>query len=447
MEITISRTLGELEGEVIIPPSKSVSHRLLFCAGLSCGESRITRLLDSEDTNATLRVLEALSCSAVKADNGDIIVTGSNAPLPVARQPSSLAATTYSDKEGVITSSQPDDEAITVDCGESGSTLRFAIPLLSLTNKTVMLKGAGRLMARPQSVYKEIFDEAGLTFLQDSEKITINGSLRAGKYLIRGDVSSQFVTGLLLALPLLSGDSLLEITQPFESRSYAALTIGVMQSFGVHTEWLPNSDSMVRIFVPGAQQYSPCDMTVEGDYSQLAFFGVAAAINGKICCKGVQADSLQGDKVILEILSRFGANVEVTKDSVTISHGKLHGCEVDLADCPDLGPVLMVLASFAEGETRIYNAGRLRAKESDRLAAMEEELTKLSVDLNIEGDSMIIRGRRALLEAVTVSAHNDHRIAMSMAVFGRCAEAPVTISGAQCVAKSYPGFFEDLKGI
>lgn len=428
MDITVSPSLSGITGEITLPPSKSVSHRVLFCAGLCGGESKISRLLASADSDATLRVLAALGCEVNRLGE-DILVRG-------------VSPVEYSG-----------NETITVDCGESGSTLRFAIPLLSLTGKTVKLTGAPRLMERPQSVYREIFEGAGLLFEQDSESVTIKGSLKPGKYHIKGDISSQFVTGLLLALPLLNGDSLIEITPPFESRSYAELTVKVMFDFGVKAEWLPDSDGIIRLFVNGSQKYKPCDCSVEGDYSQLGFFGAAAAIGGKLSCKGLDINSVQGDRVILDILSRFGADITTDKTgteaviSISASENGLKGCEIDLADCPDLGPALMVAAAFAKGETLIYNAGRLRIKESDRLAAMEQELKLLNTDLQIDGESMIIKGRRPLTAPVTVQTHNDHRIAMSLAVFAAYAEQPVTLLGADCVAKSYPDFFKDFAAV
>lgn len=403
------------QGSVQIPPSKSLSHRALLAAALAGGESRIFNMGASKDIEATLRGVERLGARVEQAE-GITRVFGNGGKLPGKIGP--------------------------IHCGESGSTLRFLLPLLASTPETIRLTGEGRLMERPLTVYEELFSSQQIPFCRGKEGILVGGSLRAGKLTVRGDVSSQFITGLLYALPLLQGDSEITILPPFESRSYVELTLGLLKEFGVDAS-LPDP---FRIRVRGGQAYRPAAYTVEGDYSQLAFFAVLGAIRGALCCMGMSEHSEQGDSVIIRLLEESGAGIRRIPDGYHVEAGPLRAKVIDLADCPDLGPILTVLAAYSEGESCIYHAGRLRIKESDRGAAMEQELKKLGVDIACEGDNIYIRGRKPLARPDTcVYAHNDHRIAMSLAVFAACGEQPVLLDGAECVAKSYPGFFEDLK--
>lgn len=401
-------------GTVKIPPSKSVAHRAIICACLAEGTSVIRNVSESDDMKATIGAMQALG--AKLARSGDTLTI-----------------------EG--TGGVPKRSFLKADCIESGSTLRFLIPLFSLTGGNVSFSGSRRLMERPQSVYESLFREQGLFFQADGANVSLCGALKSGGITLRGDISSQFITGLLFTLPLLSGDSVIRVLPPFESRSYIELTLGVLRAFGVHASF---SDEYT-LHIPGKQRYRACEYPVEGDYSQLAFFAVRGAVGVKTVCEGIRTDSVQGDRVICEFVRRAGANVIQKDDTVTISPARLSGQEFDLADCPDLGPVLMVLAAFCEDETRLVNAGRLRVKESDRIAAMEEELSKLGVTISSTADTVTISGRKPMNSPVSVYAHNDHRIAMSLAVFASAAEQPVTILGAECVKKSYPDFFEALR--
>ena len=400
-------------GAVTVPPSKSMAHRAIICACLADGVSTVHRVAESDDMKATIGAMEALGAKIER--KGDTL--------------------TIHGMGGVPRLSSCD-----VDCIESGSTLRFLIPLFSLTGGLVTYYGRGRLMERPQDVYAALFKEQGACFLQEDGVIRQHGALKGGKLVIRGDVSSQFITGLLFTLPLLDGNSVIEILPPFESRSYVLLTLQVLCEFGI-TAHFANPYTLV---VPGNQRYRSAVYTVEGDYSQLAFFAVRGAVGAETVCRGVRPDSAQGDRVICELVKKAGAKIRAQADAVTFSPGRLYGGEIDLADCPDLGPVLTVLAAFCEGETHIINAGRLRMKESDRIAAMEEELKKLGVEISASADTVTISGRRPMEKPIAVYAHNDHRIAMSLAVFASAAEQPVCIEGAECVRKSYPDFFEAL---
>ena len=402
-----------VSGSILIPPSKSVAHRALICAALADGQSRLSHLGDSDDMKATIGALSSLGAS-FERDGDTLTVTG--------------------------TGGVPKREQCTADCIESGSTLRFLIPVFSLCGGDVTLTGRGRLLERPQTVYETLFSSQGRSFFVDASGVHLYGAVKSGEITVDGSVSSQFITGLLFTLPLCDGDSVIRITPPFESASYVQITCDVLSRFGIVIEQV----DAYTFRIPGNQRYRPCDMAVEGDYSQMAFFGVLGALCGEVRCKGLSPDSLQGDRVICEVLERFGAQVDRSSDCVCVRRAPLTGQVVDLADCPDLGPILMVLASFADGVTHFLHAGRLRLKESDRIAAMEAELSKLGVNMSSDADSVTITSRRPMTAPCIVEAHNDHRIAMSLAIFARAAEYPVTIMGAECVNKSYPNFFEDL---
>ena len=402
-----------VSGSILIPPSKSVAHRALICAALADGQSRLSHIGDSDDMKATIGALSSLGAS-FERDGDTLTVTG--------------------------TGGVPKREQCTADCIESGSTLRFLIPVFSLCGGDVTLTGRGRLLERPQTVYETLFSSQGHSFFVDESGVHLYGAVKGGEITVDGSVSSQFITGLLFTLPLCDGDSVIRITPPFESASYVRITCDMLSRFGIVIEQV----DAYTFRIPGNQRYRPCDMAVEGDYSQMAFFGVLGALCGEVRCKGLSPDSLQGDRVICELLERFGAQVDRSSDCVCVRRAPLTGQVVDLADCPDLGPILMVLASFADGVTHFLHAGRLRLKESDRIAAMEAELSKLGVNMSSDADSVTITSRRPMTAPCIVEAHNDHRIAMSLAIFACAAEYPVTIMGAECVNKSYPNFFEDL---
>ena len=326
-----------------------------------------------------------------------------------------------------------------VDCGESGSTLRFLIPLASLCGAPVTFTGHGRLMERPQGVYRDLFRARGLRFEQRAGALTLQGPLPAGAYTVDGGVSSQFVSGLLLALPLLGAPSTLAVTPPFESKSYVDLTLAAMARAGVRVEH-ENPYS-----INGNQIYNAYDFSVEGDWSQAAFFAVLGAARGGIALTGLDEGSRQGDRVILDILRRCGARVRQEGGALCFDAAPLRAVEADLADCPDLGPILMVLGLLCQGRTVLHNARRLRLKESDRVAAMEQEIRKLGG--RIESDENTVRVWGGPLHGGALDAHNDHRVAMAMAVASLAAGVSVTIAGAGAVAKSYPDFWDVLQTV
>lgn len=423
--MTVKIYPSRVRGSIAPPPSKSVSHRAIICACLAAGESHVENIAFSKDIEATIGAMRMLGAE-IKWEENYINIKGIGIKN----------ADTHLCFENL-------DNIGEVFCGESGSTLRFLIPLFSLCNTPVTFTGQGKLLYRPQEIYADIFAKQGLVFEQSEEKITINGALKSGEYILDGNVSSQFITGLLLALPLLSGDSVIKIKPPFESRSYVELTLQTLAEFGVSVYF---SDDYT-ICITGRQNYTAKNCIIESDYSQAAFFAVLAAIKGELSITNMSVNSKQGDKKIVDILAVSNSDISLINSIYSVKANAITAQDIDLADCPDLGPILMVLLAFAEGKSTIYNAARLRIKESDRIACMEQELLKLGVNISSTADSVTLCGRKKCKEEIEVFAHNDHRIAMSLAVFGAISECPVIIHGAECVAKSYPDFFEDMKKI
>ena len=414
MLVTISPP-AHIGGTVSAPPSKSMAHRAVLCSALAKGTSHIENLEFSKDISATLAAAGQL-CARVESGPADVLVEGLGHFRPVFGP---------------------------VDCCESGSTLRFLIPLASLTGQSITFVGRGRLMERPQSVYETLYREQNLHFEQANGQLTVAGSLRSGEYTLAGNVSSQFISGLLFVLPLLAGDSTLHLIPPVESRSYIEMTRAAQAAFGVTSHWLDDT----TLCIPGGQQYHPRDYIVEGDYSQAAFLAVLGAVKGGITLTGLAAETLQGDAAILDILRRCGAKFTRTEAGLVFEQAPLHGVDIDLADCPDLGPVLMVLGLLCEGTTVIRNAERLRIKESDRIAAMEAELRACGGVLSSEGGTITVQGCKPRLHApeAPLSGHNDHRVVMSLTVLALAADIPLAINEAEAVQKSWPHFFDALK--
>ena len=414
MLVTISPP-ARIGGTVSAPPSKSMAHRAVLCSALAKGTSHIENLEFSKDISATLAAAGQL-CARVESGPADVLVEGLGHFRPVFGP---------------------------VDCCESGSTLRFLIPLASLTGQSITFVGRGRLMERPQSVYETLYREQNLHFEQANGQLTVAGSLRSGEYTLAGNVSSQFISGLLFALPLLAGDSTLHLIPPVESRSYIDMTRSVQAAFGVQSHWLDEN----TLAIPGGQHYHPCDYTVEGDYSQAAFPAVLGAACGGVTITGLAPETLQGDAAILDILRRCGAKFTQTEAGIPFTKSPLHGVDIDLADCPDLGPVLMVLGLLCEGTTVIRNAERLRLKESDRIAAMEAELRACGGVLESEGGTITVHGCADRLHAPAgvLHGHNDHRVVMSLAVLALSTGIPLTVDDAEAITKSWPNFFEAIK--
>ncbi|MDE7243452.1 MAG: 3-phosphoshikimate 1-carboxyvinyltransferase, partial [Oscillospiraceae bacterium] len=365
MNLTI--TPSRLSGTVTPPPSKSQAHRYLIAAGLAGDRSKVTNLAESQDVRATRWCMKALRTSGRR--------------LPE------------------------------LNCFESGSTLRFLIPIALALRGGARFTGQGRLMERPQQPYFAMFEEKGIKYEQKNGFLTVEGRLTPGVYSLRGDISSQFITGLLYALPLLNGDSEIHITTELESKGYVDMTLEAMNLFGVTAEW----GDPWTLFVPGNQTYVPKDVQVEGDWSQAAFWFAAISLGNPLEVEGLQQLSSQGDRVIRD----FFVQLSLPGDE-----------EIDVSNCPDLAPPLAAMASLRRGDTQIVNAGRLRMKESDRLSSITAVMNALGASLEERADSLTIHGRETLAGGCTVDCWNDHRIAMMTAIAATRCQRPVTLLGA-----------------
>ncbi|EGT3617080.1 3-phosphoshikimate 1-carboxyvinyltransferase [Clostridium perfringens] len=412
-------TPSKLKGNVKIPPSKSMAHRAIICASLSKGESIITNIDFSEDIIATMEGMKALGAD-IQVEKDKLIINGEN----------------------IFKASE---EKI-IDCNESGSTLRFLVPISLIENNKVNFIGRGNLGKRPLKTYYEIFDEQGIKYSYEDEKLDLNieGSLKGGEFKVKGNISSQFISGLLFTLPLLKEDSKLIITTELESKGYIDLTLNMIEKFGVIIE----NRGYREFLIKGNQSYKPMDYKVEGDYSQSAFYFSAGALGSEVNCFDLDLNSYQGDKECIEILERMGAKLIESsikdKDSLKIIGGYLKGTVIDASQCPDIIPVLAVVAALSKGETRVINGERLRIKECDRLNAICTELNKLGANIIELEDGLIIKGVEKL-NGGEVYSHKDHRIAMSLAIASTRCNEEVIIEEPDCVKKSYPGFWEDFK--
>lgn len=408
----VSARAATLSGAYTAPPSKSDCHRALIAAALASNLSLISPLLACDDVAATISALNALEA--------DIRLTPDSAAVM-----------------GIPCTPRGH---LRIHCGESGSTLRFLLPIVAAFGIEAVFTGSGRLPERPLGIYHDLFTCKGVELFKlesDELPLKITGRLQAGRYELAGNISSQFVTGLLFALPLLDGDSEIILTSPLESKPYVDMTLDTLAHFGITIEPLPNG-----YCIPGRQKYQPCTYAVEGDFSNSAFFAAAALSGNGIAISGLNLASRQGDREILNLIERFGGVAGYADGVVTISGGELGGIKIDAAQIPDLVPILAVIAATAQGTTHIYGASRLRLKESDRLLAITQELRKLNADISCDSDSITINGK-CKLRGGMVNAHNDHRIAMSLAVAALFCDGEVFIDGAECINKSYPGFFED----
>lgn len=421
---------ASLSGALPVMPSKSASHRAVMMASMAKGETMLSPLQLSQDVKATLSCAEALGLTR-------------RAQIAPHETPGFVNASIVGGM-----AAQPGAER-TLDCGESGSTLRFFIPLALDGRGPVTFVGHGRLMQRPLNVYEDLFRPLGVKWTQSGDTLTVDGALKSGEYALRGDVSSQFITGLLLVLPCLPGDSVIRITTKLESRAYVELTRKVQAEFGVVSRWSEDGQSLR---IPGGQTpVSPGHAHVESDWSHAAFYLVAGAIGckGPLMLTGLDVASAQGDRAILQILRDMGAIIRRQGDTLSICPSNLHGVSVDASQIPDLVPALAVAMAAAEGESRITGAARLRIKESDRLSAMHAALSACGVDITELPDGLIIRGGKPL-QAARIDGCNDHRIVMAMAIASAIAKGDLSISTAEAASKSAPDFwgeFSKLGGI
>ena len=390
-----------LSGIVTPPPSKSQAHRLLLCAALARGESTIENAAFSEDIRATLRCVEALGARWSQPEPGTIQVTGTGG------QPQSTG-----------------EELPRFDCGESGSTLRFLIPVALAAAGGGIFTGRGRLMERPQQPYFDLFREKGIFYEQKDGVLKVKGQLEPGEFAIPGNVSSQFLTGLLLALPLLPGESTVRLTTPLESRDYVCMTLEALGDAGIAV-----TKEGDRFRVPGGQSYQPGRWQVEADWSQAAFWYAANFLGSQVELRGLNPRSAQGDMRVASDYWRLARPGDT---------------ELDVSQCPDLVPPLAAMAAVRRGTARLTHAARLRMKESDRLTTVAAALNALGGQVEEGPDSLTIRGLDQLAGG-TVDCCNDHRIAMMAAAAAVACRGPVTLVGAECVSKSYPDFWEHYR--
>ena len=411
MNLTLSpRPIG---GKIRAIASKSQAHRLLICAAFAEKPTKIICSERSQDIDATARCLSALGAEIDYCGNTFTVY-----PLTMPRFDAVL------------------------DCGESGSTLRFILPIVAALGISADFILHGRLAQRPLSPLWELLEENGISLTWTSENtLHIEGKLRSGTYRIAGDVSSQFITGLLFALPLIGGESDIMLTSPLQSAPYVDMTLAALHRFGIEVEPKENGWHL-----PSGLSYKSCtSVQVEGDWSNAAFWLCAGAICAPMTVSGLDFSSPQGDRAILEVLKKFGAEMTLDGDSVTVSPVQLHGITLDASDVPDLVPPIALVAACAKGTTRIFGAERLKIKESDRLQSVSETLNQLGGKVTVTHDGLIIEGS-ALLGGC-VDSHNDHRIAMLTAIASTVSRGAIELIGADAVKKSYPRFWEDFKSL
>ncbi|WP_291634007.1 3-phosphoshikimate 1-carboxyvinyltransferase [Clostridium sp.] len=415
-----------LNGKVKIPPSKSLSHRAVIAAGLSNGECTIDNISMSQDIIATCGIMEKIGTTIIKFPK-NLLISGKGKPQ--------LACEERSNNETSCNELQ---------CNESGSTLRFLIPIAMLMGIEIIFKGKGKLVQRPLEPYYEIFNKQNIKYTTDNGylPLKIDGSLRSGIFELRGDISSQFITGLLYALPLLNGDSTIKITTQMESIGYIDLTLDILSKFGINIE----NNNYREFKIKGNQHYVKRDYRVEGDFSQAAFYLAAGVLGGEVECLDLNMESLQGDRVIVDIIKNMGGKITSENGILKASKSALKGTVIDASQCPDLVPIVAVLGALSFGTTKIINAARVRIKESDRLKAIATELNKIGADVIEREDSLIIHGKPWLKGGI-VNSWNDHRIAMAMAIASIRCTLELTIEDSGAVKKSYPEFYEDFKSL
>ena len=394
--MTVNIKPSAIKGKVTAPSSKSMCHRLLICAGLCEGKSEIKNVLFSED------ILASVDC--LKAMGADITTDGDKVSV-VGTLPSRSVGGVYK-------------------CRESGSTLRFFIPLAMLGTEESLFTGYGRLMERPMTVYEDICKEKNITYNKTAEGIKIGSGLIGGRFAIPGNISSQFVSGLLFALPLCQGDSEIELTGNIESKSYIDMTLQAMSLFSVTAQWKNHN----TLYIKGNQQYKSRDLTVEGDYSNAAFLDAFNLMGGDVQVEGLSENTLQGDSIYKEYFDLLQQGTPT----------------LDIKNCPDLAPILMTLAAANNG-CKLINTARLRIKESDRGVVMAQELSKFGADIKVFDNEIIIDKAKLYTPKDDLYCHNDHRVVMSLAVLASVYGGRLV--GAEAVKKSFPDFFDKVKAL
>ncbi len=412
---------GKLDGKMAAPASKSEAHRAMICAGLTRGQTELKGFMVSEDTKATARCLEALG-AAVSLSGDTLTISGYQR---------------HTDLMPVF------------DCGESGSTLRFFVPLALILCHGGIFRMRGRLSQRPMEVYEALFVPRGVTWhmsegADGAAELMVTGSIPSGEYILPGNVSSQFVSGLLFALPLLSGDSYLHVLPPVESEGYIHMTVEAIQKSGIRIE--KTGDFAWKI--PGFQQYRNESSVLGGDWSQAAVLMCADALGSSVTVSHLSRSSVQGDAAVLDCLKKMGAEVLESEEGIrVVSGGGLHALDMDMRDYPDIVPMLALVCQVAEGESRLRNCGRLRLKECDRLAGTVSILNSLGGQAREDGDDLVIRGVRQLKSPGFVETFHDHRMVMLASIAALVCDGPVEVAGAEALDKSWPGYLDAYRSL
>lgn len=407
---------SEIFGDIYIQISKSDAHRALITSFLAEGESVLKPWMENVgiDIIATKEAISNFADFKLEKDCLKVIP-----------------------KEKNINN-------ITIDVKESGSSLRLLIPVVSALGINAKFIGSKKLFSRPLGVYKKIWHEQGLTFDLKEDCLTIEGKLKSGDFNVEGNISSQFISGLLFALPLLDGDSKIIIEGELESAPYVMMTLKTLKSAKIETS--KQADNIIEVF--GSQKYSPINYEIEADWSHAAFFAAAGALGGETTLYGLNKYSIQGDKEILNILKFMGASIKYNEDnSITIKKAsRLNGLDIDILNIPDLAPIIVALACAAKGTTKLYNAKRLRYKESDRINDLKDSFNKIGAKITSTEDEIFIEGVEKLHGGKT-SSHNDHRIAMALCVASIVCENDIIIDDAQSINKSSFNFIEQFRSV
>lgn len=405
----------KLKGIIDVVPSKSYSHRAIIAASLADGVSVIKNVLFSDDINRTISCCKAFGAEIEKYENY-IVVKGA----PKVKRVNN-----------------------SVNVGESGSTIRFMIPIMLTSSEQMTFTGENNLVNRPLDSFFEIFEKQNVEYIHPEKAylpLETKGGLKSDDFFIKGNVSSQFITGLLFALPLLDGDSTINIVGNLESKAYIDLTLDILSLYGIKVE----NKNYQQFVIRGNQKYQPHDYVIEGDFSQAAFFLSMGALGNDVSLGCMNLSSLQGDRKIIEDIKDLGGEIIYDGKLLKALPAKLVGTTIDLSQSPDLGPTLSVLASLSEGETKFVNASRLRIKECDRITCVKEELNKLGAYISESPEEMYFKGVEKLNGSLELDSHNDHRIAMSLAVASTVCCDNLLIHNAECVKKSYPHFWSDF---
>ena len=413
---SITITPSKLNGRIEIPASKSLCHRAIICAAMAKGKSRLTNIADSDDIQTTINAVKALGAEVTAMGNGTYIIDGTN---------------TFQK-----------DDTVRIDCRGSGSTLRFLIPL-AFTNPTdVIFTGRERIAKRSLKTYTDLFDKCDAEYVASTNlslPITIkNGNLSGGIIELSSKINSQFLSGLLFALPMLSYDTEIKFSAPFKSKGYIDMTIDMLEKFGIKIY----NYNYTTFRIHGFQEYKPFDYNAEGDFSHAAFYLAAGALGNFVVCNGLNLETRQNDKKITEIIEQMNGKIVVENGCIAAVPTLLKGSEINISDCPDLLPAVAVMAIFAQGETIIYGI----ENEKERVHTVTEQLNSLGATIIEQPDRLIIEGVDTI-SGGTASSCNDHRIAMALAIASTCCDSIVCIDNSECINKSYPTFWEHFNSL